>query len=214
MPGTNTDTAGEPPVIATAREELGSYARLGASYSPASIAFDLIALDQHGSCTGAGATVCRDCVSKVAANALAYMSGAPLPWDPTTGTWKAVVQCGSALAYGLPGASELAYDAFCAECERLITGNHVHNCNGRSYIAGVREGLPCRCPDLVRFQRVAAGAGVTQFEDPHGDRFVERLARAARTCDACEQPIANGKLYYAQVARSAWTRCCRCTQAY
>jgi hypothetical protein len=205
----------KPPAIAAARETLSRYALSGPAQSPTAVAFDLVGLDEEGSANGAGGQVCRDCVATVAGQALAHLNGAPLPWDPEHGTWKAVVQVGSAAAYDLVGASEVPYDTFCIQCEQLIQGNHVATCNGRWYISGPRRGRDCFCLSIERLRHVRPGDGATgELEDRRGDRYVERVAGAELECQACEEPIHRGEAYCTLVGSSNWIVCCRCTFVY
>ena len=175
-------------VINRATGALALYFLRGAEAAPEAVAFDLIALDTDGSSTGAGATVCRDCVSRVGAEAFARVFGTSPPADPEPGTWKAILDVGAAPAYDLVPQSELQYDAYCAECALPIIGNHVHACNGRSYIAGPGEGRPCSCPDIRRLHK-SRGDRPGPLEDQDGVLYVERTALMALVCDACPEPI-------------------------
>ena len=205
----------EPPAIATARETLSRYALSGPSQWPAAVAFDLVGLDEQGNVNGAGAQVCRDCVATVAGQALAYLKGSPLPWDPEHGDWKAVIQVGSASAYDIVGATEVPYDTFCIECGLLIQGDHIATCNGHWYISGPRRGRDCFCSNIERLRHVRPGDGATgELEDRLGDRYVERDADADLECQACEGPIHPGEGYCVLVGSSNWIVCCRCTFIY
>jgi hypothetical protein len=199
-------------VVRRARDALALYFLRGSAPAPGAVAFDLIALDLEGSSTGAGATVCTDCVSRVAAEAFACMYGTAPPADPEPGTWKALIEVGAAPVYDLTPQGELLYDAFCAECERLITGNHIHSCNGRWYIAGPREGQACFCHDLLRLYPVRRGDR-NRLQDQHGNLYREEIASVRGRCDRCEGPIRDGELSFVCLG-AAGRLCCRCAMAY
>jgi hypothetical protein len=200
-------------VVHAASGRLALFFLRGAEAAPGAVAFDLIALDTDGSSTGAGATVCRDCVSRVGAEAFARTFGTSPPADPEPGTRKAVVDVGAAPAYDLVPQSELQYDTYCAECEQPIIGNHIHACNGRSYIAGPREGRACSCTDIRRLHKPRAGRR-GGLEDQDGTLYVERTALMALVCDACLEPIRPGEPCYASMPHTKRLLCCRCTIVY
>jgi hypothetical protein len=206
----------EPSAITAARENLSRYALSGASQWPTAVAFDLMGLDEEGNATGGGAQVCRDCIATVAALALAYLNGAPLPRNPEHGAWKAVIEVGPATANDLVAATEVLYDTFCAQCELLIQGNHIASCNGRCYISGPRQGRDCFCSEIERLCYVRPGDGAGgELEDRRGDRYVEHVAGAELECQACEGPIHRGEPYCELVGkRPRWIICCRCTFVY
>jgi hypothetical protein len=199
-------------VVRRARDTLALYFLRGSAPAPGAVAFDLIALDPQGSSTGAGVTVCTDCVSRVAAEAFARMYGMTPPADPEPGTWKALIEVGAASVYELAPQSELPYDTFCGECERLLTGNHINSCNGRWYVAGPREGRVCFCDELVRLSAVRRGDR-SRLQDQQGNLYREEIAIIPAGCDSCGGPIRVGEVSFVSLA-TAGPLCCRCSMAY
>jgi hypothetical protein len=114
--------------IAVAMASLEAYASRGPSCWPGAYYFTLVSLQESGETDGGGADVCRDCVSKVAGDALYAMERGGFGYEQVTRfnrqegvSTTAVEACGPAPLYEIEGSDgEPAEDAWCADCGRRL----------------------------------------------------------------------------------------------
>jgi hypothetical protein len=115
-------------LIARARANLEGYANVGPSYWPGARCFTLVSLQESGETEGGGADVCRDCVSKVAGDALYVVEQGAFGYEQVTRfnlqdgmRSTAVEACGPASLYEIEGSTdEPERDAWCADCGRRL----------------------------------------------------------------------------------------------
>ena len=114
--------------IDNARMSLDGYIRHGSRYWPGANYFTLVGLDANGETTGAGADVCCECVSSVAADALDVMNGEVRVPSVGSDLGKAgylgdgaLAECGADPAYEIWGNGDSYTSGYgesgtCAEC--------------------------------------------------------------------------------------------------
>jgi hypothetical protein len=117
-----------PDLIARVTANLEGYANTGPSYWPGAHYFTLVSLQENGDTDGGGADVCRDCVIKVACDALYVVERGSFGYEQVTrfnvqdGMRSTAVEvCGPAPLYEVEGSSdEPEWEAWCADCGRRL----------------------------------------------------------------------------------------------